>query len=685
VFTLKNGSVESAEVLTESDYFIDDIIGGVAADWELWAETDLIACFEVSDSQDANVPYEWNVTTVRDTPEPDDAYTDQSADASFVPANSTQTDTFTTPGDRDAFQIELDRGDRLTMEAFAPAAANDFTVRIRSAEDGVFSLENGSVESAEVSTESDYFIDDITGGVAADWELWAETDGVFIISVYDGLNANVPYEWEIQSQLNAPVTGVGAQNDSSTPTEEPTEPPTEEPTEPPTEEPTEPPTEEPTEPPTEEPTEPPTEEPTEPPTEEPTEPPTEEPTETPEPEPEDTTTDSSATRVGFEGSSLDQWTIVGCNQGGDSGISGSQAYEGSQSFVLNSASGGGDCHAYRPIDVTIDDSPVMIGGYFYDSTDDVDAGNIIFANSGGTNSPRLDGIQVFAEDGETTEVTTYDSEGETLDSTEFPSISQNTWYNISFILYPENSTVRATVTNTETGDRLGSAILETSGPSQLEYVTLRGGGYIEDDRQFFDEISVSEQSVADPSSSSESPTDSSDSETVTGLSIEANGYQRVDGDNVRLTLQASAEESQAVLLDVGPAVENLPGEWSIVNRSDDGGTWRASESVWLFQSVGPDNPAEPSIVIEPPENASGEYTQTAQAESDEYTASDNFTFTVRESSLLEAVDQNNDGQIDDGEILAAIEWWRNDQIVPNTDMQISNQQILEIVEVWQEE
>ncbi len=86
-------------------------------------------------------------------------------------------------------------------------------------------------------------------------------------------------------------TGDETTAPTEAPTEEPTEAPTEEPTEAPTEEPTEAPTEEPTEALTEEPTEAPTEEPTEAPTEEPTEAPTEEPTEAPTEEPTEAPTE----------------------------------------------------------------------------------------------------------------------------------------------------------------------------------------------------------------------------------------------------------------------------------------------------------------------------------------------------------------------------------------------------------
>jgi phage-related protein len=128
----------------------------------------------------------------------------------------------------------------------------------------------------------------------------------------------------------------------------------------------------------------------------------------------------------------------------------------------------------------------------------------------------------------------------------------------------------------------------------------------------------------------------------------------------------------------------LTGDWAIVNRTDDGGSWRSSERVWLFQSLQAGGTVEPEILLEPPSDASGDYTVSGNAESNSAKTSDTTSFVIREQSIQTAVDQNNDGRIDDLEILSAIEWWRTDQTIPETNIQISNQQILDLAQIWRE-
>jgi len=56
------------------------------------------------------------------------------------------------------------------------------------------------------------------------------------------------------------------------------------------------------------------------------------------------------------------------------------------------------------------------------------------------------------------------------------------------------------------------------------------------------------------------------------------------------------------------------------------------------------------------------------------------------ASISEAIDENDDGDIDDTEILTALDHWQDEEPVPGTDGQtISETQILDLVDRWQDE
>lgn len=170
------------------------------------------------------------------------------------------------------------------------------------------------------------------------------------------------------------------------------------------------------------------------------------------------------------------------------------------------------------------------------------------------------------------------------------------------------------------------------------------------------------------------------------LALDARASETIDGDAVRFTIEANntADEPRAVLVDFDPVLASLPEGWTVVGRTDNGGVWRAAENAWLFQNVQPGGSVEAAVALEPPADASGEYSQTVPARTNSSRVTDSASFRVQDTSLLAAVDRNDDGRIGDGEILAAIEWWRTDSAVADTDLRISNRQILQLSELWQE-
>jgi len=79
---------------------------------------------------------------------------------------------------------------------------------------------------------------------------------------------------------------------------------------------------------------------------------------------------------------------------------------------------------------------------------------------------------------------------------------------------------------------------------------------------------------------------------------------------VRYTLSNTGEADSGYILDAAA----LPEGWSIVDRNDDGGVWKASETKWLFQTVPVDNSVTPSLTVSIPNDAAeGSYTLTATA------------------------------------------------------------------------
>jgi hypothetical protein len=123
----------------------------------------------------------------------------------------------------------------------------------------------------------------------------------------------------------------------------------------------------------------------------------------------------------------------------------------------------------------------------------------------------------------------------------------------------------------------------------------------------------------------------------------------------------------------------------IVNQSSDGATWKASETKWLWQTVEPNSSVTASLTVRLPESASPgtEYTISAEAlEADGVVATTNTTVSTG-LPVDEAIDTNNNGKIDDLEILEAIEYWRTDTTVPQTGgKRIGDFQILDLIETW---
>jgi uncharacterized protein YuzE len=74
---------------------------------------------------------------------------------------------------------------------------------------------------------------------------------------------------------------------------------------------------------------------------------------------------------------------------------------------------------------------------------------------------------------------------------------------------------------------------------------------------------------------------------------------------------------------------------------------------------------------------------TAQINASYGSKTDNVTVTVEPASIVEAIDEDNNGEIDGIEILNAISYWENKEADPRTDGKtIGDFEILDLIEKW---
>jgi hypothetical protein len=126
----------------------------------------------------------------------------------FQNSTGVSTGVLDVPADQDAFWIQLDRGDYVTMSALVPEAHNYFRIKVytrqgnivarnRDTEDGVFDKED----------DGDMDIGDQANGSDSSWQIWANENSTICIAVEETTeqDAEFPYEWQIRLQKNSPT------------------------------------------------------------------------------------------------------------------------------------------------------------------------------------------------------------------------------------------------------------------------------------------------------------------------------------------------------------------------------------------------------------------------------------------------------------------------------------------------
>lgn len=152
---------------------------------------------------------------------------------------------------------------------------------------------------------------------------------------------------------------------------------------------------------------------------------------------------------------------------------------------------------------------------------------------------------------------------------------------------------------------------------------------------------------------------------------------------VRFTLTNTRNSSAGYILNIK---ESLPESYV---RDDAGGTWKPSEQKWAFLNLSPGEQRTPSYTYTMPDTAGvGNYSVKSEVfDSNSPTeVADTAEANVvvqSQDSFLDAIDRNDNCEIDDSEQLRAVDLWQNDQEVPNTGGQtISYTQLLDITDKW---
>jgi len=153
------------------------------------------------------------------------------------------------------------------------------------------------------------------------------------------------------------------------------------------------------------------------------------------------------------------------------------------------------------------------------------------------------------------------------------------------------------------------------------------------------------------------------------------------GENVTVTFTATNNRTSEVGYIVN--VTDIPEGFSIVDRTDDGGTWNAGETKWLWQTVDAGASKTPSITLSIPEDANGTYAVEADILDNEAVKDSTRVEFTTCLSIPAVIDENDDNEVGDFEILTAIEHWRNNEEVPRTcGKTIGDFQILDLIEIW---
>ena len=94
---------------------------------------------------------------------------------------------------------------------------------------------------------------------------------------------------------------------------------------------------------------------------------------------------------------------------------------------------------------------------------------------------------------------------------------------------------------------------------------------------------------------------------------------------VSFSLTNTGDNDSAYILDI----TQIPDDWEIVDREDDGGTYKESNTRWVFQTIKPGETKNPSLTFKIPDDEDpGSYTVSAEAKDNEEGVRDTTSETI---------------------------------------------------------
>jgi hypothetical protein len=150
---------------------------------------------------------------------------------------------------------------------------------------------------------------------------------------------------------------------------------------------------------------------------------------------------------------------------------------------------------------------------------------------------------------------------------------------------------------------------------------------------------------------------------------------------IEFNVTNTGEVSSGYILNV-----SLPSNTTAVAYSNAGGERQRNESKWVWKTIVPGESVSPAVTVQTPSNNSETYRVNASVLTKESVV-DTATTTINTGpvSISKAIDANGNSEIDDREILRAIDYWQNGESVPHTNGEtISDLEILELTETWRD-
>jgi hypothetical protein len=128
----------------------------------------------------------------------------------FQNSTGVSTGVLDVPADEDAFWIQLDRGDYVTMSTLVPETHNYFRISVYTGQGNIVVRNRDTEDGVSYGTSGDnYYIDiqDQANGSDSSWQIWANGNSTICIDVQETTEqgAEFPYEWQIRLQKNSPT------------------------------------------------------------------------------------------------------------------------------------------------------------------------------------------------------------------------------------------------------------------------------------------------------------------------------------------------------------------------------------------------------------------------------------------------------------------------------------------------